>query len=185
MKTRVTNSNLPQWKDYGGRGIGMCDRWMRSFTAFVNDVGPCPGPEYSIDRYPNNDGNYEPGNVRWATKIEQARNARNNRLLTYRGKTMCTAEWAEELNISSFLIKDRLRWGWSVAEALSTPVYGKVRKHITHCHKGHEYTPENTFVRTFHKSDKRHGKIHWMCRQCGRDSKLRQKKRNLERDIIA
>lgn len=59
---------------YGGRGIKVCDQWRLDFAQFYKDVGPRPSPKHSIDRYPNNDGNYEPGNVRWATPLEQARN---------------------------------------------------------------------------------------------------------------
>mgnify|MGYP003394593277 CR=1 FL=1 len=74
IKTRTTNPNNPSFRYYGGRGITMCDRWLNSFENFLADVSPMPGPQYSIDRYPNRNGNYEPSNVRWATPKEQAKN---------------------------------------------------------------------------------------------------------------
>ena len=76
MKTRCTNPKEPGWKYYGGRGIRVCDRWLNSFEAFLADVGPRPSPQHSIDRYPDNDGNYEPSNVRRATQAEQSQNRR-------------------------------------------------------------------------------------------------------------
>src|SRR5262245_10496757 len=73
-KQRCTNPNDGSYSRYGGRGIRMCDEWVNSFEAFYNYIGPRPSSNHSLDRYPNNDGNYEPGNCRWATKSEQAKN---------------------------------------------------------------------------------------------------------------
>lgn len=72
-KRRCTNPNCKKWERYGGRGITMCDEWMNSFEQFFAYIGPKPTSQHSLDRI-DNDGNYEPGNVRWATKQEQARN---------------------------------------------------------------------------------------------------------------
>jgi hypothetical protein len=75
MIARCTDPNVKNWKNYGGRGIQLCERWRNSFAAFLSDMGKKPSPSLSIDRI-NNDGNYEPGNCRWATPIEQSNNKR-------------------------------------------------------------------------------------------------------------
>ncbi len=75
IKSRCYNKNVPSYKYYGGRGIGVCDRWRKSFYSFLNDMGQRPGAEYSIDRK-NNDGDYSPDNCRWATKSQQGVNTR-------------------------------------------------------------------------------------------------------------
>ena len=75
MKQRCTWPSLAQWKDYGGRGITVCREWMESFEAFLAHIGPRPSAEFSLDRIDVN-GNYEPGNVRWATRLQQRHNRR-------------------------------------------------------------------------------------------------------------
>lgn len=106
---RCEDPNEPHYEDYGGRGIGICAKWRHDFAAFLADVGPRPSAQHTIDRYPNNDGNYEPGNTRWATRAEQQRNRRNNVNLTLGGKTQCLADWATELGWSRSALGRRVR----------------------------------------------------------------------------
>ena len=80
MRERCNNPNAKRWKDYGGRGISVCSRWD-SFELFLADMGPRPSKLHQIDRWPDNDGNYEPGNTRWATQQQQQRNKRNSRII--------------------------------------------------------------------------------------------------------
>ena len=74
MIQRCTNPRNKKYKDYGGRGIKVCDEWRKSFEAFYRDMGPKPSPKHSIDRFPDNDGHYEPSNCRWATSKQQRAN---------------------------------------------------------------------------------------------------------------
>ena len=125
MIHRCSNSNLPDWKNYGGRGITVCQRWLDSFADFLLDMGSKPGPEYSIDRI-NVNGNYEPNNCKWATDKEQANNTRRNRRLTHGGRTMTMNEWAKELGISASTMHGRLQRN-PVEVALSMPRQNKGR----------------------------------------------------------
>ena len=107
------------YRGHAGRGITICERWENSFENFLSDMGKMPTDvRYTIERV-DNDRGYEPGNCRWATYLEQARNKRNNRRLTFRGETHCVQEWADILGISRCTIKQRLKTGWTIEEALS------------------------------------------------------------------
>ena len=128
MIRRCYESKVRSFKNYGGRGITVCARWRESFDAFVADVGVRPGPKHTIDRK-NNDGNYEPGNIRWATKREQARNTRFNRLLTARGKTQTLEEWAIETGLPTSTLFNRLRRGWPDDKVIETPAQPKAPNH--------------------------------------------------------
>lgn len=127
-KTRCYNNKTPNFKHYGGRGISMCREWRDSFEAFYAHIGRRPSSKHSLDRFPNLNGNYEPGNVRWATRYEQMRNQRGNLMLTMDGLTMCAASWADHLKLKSGqpphrnCIVERKLAGWSDEKALTTPL---------------------------------------------------------------
>ena len=105
----------------GGRGIQVCQEWMNSFEAFIRDMGLPPSDQHTIERR-DNDGPYAAWNCRWATKLEQANNRRNNRILEYNGETKTVAEWGRFLGINSKTIQYRLKKGQTVEQALSSPV---------------------------------------------------------------
>lgn len=147
MIQRCCNPNRFNYERYGGRGITVCQRWRDSFPAFLADVGRKPGPKYTLDRYPNQKGNYEPGNVRWATPKEQARNTRRNVLLTIKSVTKSLSEWAEQYRIRQGLVSYRINiLGWDVLKALTAPVVaGQKTKPRTHCKRGHELIESNVY----------------------------------------
>lgn len=105
MLSRCFNQNATKYPDYGGRGITVCDRW-RKFENFLEDMGERPEGK-SLDRYPDNDGDYEPGNCRWASLLQQANNKRSNIILTNDGKTMTLGQWSRHLGIPMKLLRSR------------------------------------------------------------------------------
>ena len=119
---RCNNPNHKAYNNYGGRGIKVCEQWRFSYLNFLRDVGERPSLQHSIDRFPNNDGDYEPGNVRWATVKQQGRNRRTNRMITINGETKCLIEWREHFQISEGAVFKRLRKGMSIEDALTTPI---------------------------------------------------------------
>jgi hypothetical protein len=112
IKNRCHRPTYAHYECYGGRGITVCDRWLNSFENFYNDMGPRPSACHSIDRIDVN-GNYEPGNCRWATIRQQHRNTRSNAFVQYLGKNVCIAEAAELSGIRPTTLHTRLRRGWS------------------------------------------------------------------------
>lgn len=120
MIARCTSPNNRLWSRYGGRGIRVCQRWLESFDAFQADMGSRPGPKFSIDRK-NNDGNYEPGNCRWATPEQQAGNRSISTIIEWNGESLHLQEWERRTGINRRTIKQRLVNGWTVERALTTP----------------------------------------------------------------
>ena len=125
MKNRCYNKNIPQYKNYGGRGIRVCDEWRNDFVAFYNHFGDIP-KHLSIDRK-DNDGDYKPSNTKLSTRREQCRNKSNNRKIN--GK--CISEISRELGGGDSLVAKRLARGWDVEKAITTPSYAnkKNKKH--------------------------------------------------------
>lgn len=125
MRERCHNPNKSRWSDYGGRGITVCERW-NDFNNFLEDMGERPSREYSIDRI-DPDGNYEPGNCRWATDKEQRRNKTNTLYAEYQGKRWKLIELCESLGLPYQNVMGRYRnLGWSIEKALFDPI--KTRK---------------------------------------------------------
>jgi len=120
MKQRCLNPKAANYHLYGGRGIKVCERWL-SVANFIADNDALALPGLQIDRI-DNDGHYEPLNVRWVSAQTQARNRRSNRLLTHSGKEQSVTEWADELDIPVGSLLKRLRSGWSVDRCLTTPI---------------------------------------------------------------
>jgi Helix-turn-helix len=124
MRSRCHLPTCDGFKYYGARGITVCDRWRNSFANFLEDVGPRPTPKHTIDRHPDNDGNYELGNVRWATRKQQMENTRRTKRAVVDGDITHVAEACRRLGLNEDAVRYRLRVGWDVQRALETP-FGK------------------------------------------------------------
>lgn len=125
MKSRCHNKNDKGFKDYGERGIAVDDSWRGAggFARFLAHIGPRPSAAHSLDRIVNDRG-YEPGNVRWATKLTQMRNTRHNVNITLDGRTQCLTDWCKELGRNYKAVHLRIKKGWDVERALKTPIRG-------------------------------------------------------------
>ena len=119
MIRRCENPNDNRYRYYGAKGVKVCSRWRNSFQRFLSDVGKIPKGK-TLDRKETG-GNYEPGNVRWADKVQQANNKTNNRVLELDGRRMTLAQWGVESGIHPFTIHCRLKRGWTLARAIAKP----------------------------------------------------------------
>lgn len=119
MVARCTNRKHKAYERYGGRGVAVCNRWL-TFANFLADMGEKPRG-MSIERK-DNSRRYEPGNCVWASPTTQARNKRNNRVMTLNGVSKTLAEWAEQLGIHPATLSDRKQRGWSDEKALTAPI---------------------------------------------------------------
>lgn len=133
MRSRCRNPNCPAFKNYGGRGITVCERWS-DFRNFYADMGEAP-PGMWIERVDNNAG-YSPENCVWATRSEQMRNRRITHMLTMGGETKALSAWAEQYGLRIGTLHLRLKNGWPVEAAITTPLVkdraGKPRGSIFH-----------------------------------------------------
>ena len=122
MKDRCYRENHRRYADYGGRGITVCEEWLESFLAFqVWALSNGYSDDKTIDRK-DNDGPYSPDNCRWATRKEQNNNTRRNPQVTYQGETHTISEWADMQGIAYNTLFLRLKRGWPVGKALTTPM---------------------------------------------------------------
>lgn len=126
MLSRCYNSSNASYKNYGARSIQVCKSWRESFASFLKDMGKRPSLEFSIDRIDNN-GNYEPGNCRWATRSEQRKNRRGVRLYSYDSNFLTINEIAQRTGIKAGTLAWRLRCGWPFQDAIALPLCARVK----------------------------------------------------------
>jgi len=132
MKARCLNPRSSRYADYGGRGITICARWQDSFVNFYEDMGPRPGPKYTIERVRNSEG-YAPDNCIWATLSVQARNKRTSLSFTLNDITQSLLEWAQSIGMNYHTLYYRLQCGLSLEEAMARPLQihkNNIHKHI-------------------------------------------------------
>ena len=125
MKQRCYNPNELNYKNYGARGITICERWLEEngFINFIKDMGKRPD-KHSIDRI-DNDGDYTPENCRWATQMTQVYNSRRVKMITINGRTQSISQWRRELGINHSSYYERIELGMSVVQALTIPKQAK------------------------------------------------------------
>lgn len=126
IRERCHNPNSKDYPRYGGRGITVCPQWLSSFSTYLADMGTRPSPQHSIERIKNHLG-YEPGNCKWATREEQSRNRRTNKFVELDGERLCVTDAAIAHGLSPNVVVSRLRIGWQLERALTTPVARKRR----------------------------------------------------------
>lgn len=168
MIKRCHDPNHKAYKDYGGRGIIVCERWLGfdGFDNYIQDMGTKPSKDYSVDRI-DNDGPYSPENCRWATRKEQARNRRSNRLLLINGSQKSVAEWADVAGISQRTVRDRLDAGWAPELAVFSSVREKAEVTI-----GTRYGKWTVINSDCEKSKSGSARCIVRC-DCGRESTVR------------
>ena len=140
MKSRCSNPNTNRWHLYGGRGIQVCAQWAASFTQFLADMGECPDG-MSLDRIDSN-GNYEPGNCRWATMEAQASNTRSNRFVEYGGEKLTYTEWGRRLG-SPGIVHRRIQTGWNEIDAITIAPGQWALRSLPEAKRPLAFAPEN------------------------------------------
>lgn len=137
IKERCRNPNSNGYEHYGGRGISVDERWLGSegFKNFIEDMGPKPTPQHSIERK-DTDGDYEPGNCRWATTKEQQNNKTNNRKIKIGGEELTIAQIADKTGLTHAVVLYRVNVGMTEDKIVS-PVHGNSPKYL---YRGREYS---------------------------------------------
>jgi hypothetical protein len=120
MKARCTNENHHAWKNYGGRGIKVCERWLNSYENFYEDMGPKPSPDHSLDRI-DNDADYSPENCRWATRAEQMNNTRRTTVISFRGELVKLSELESIAGVSKGTLIKRYQAGHREESLVNLP----------------------------------------------------------------
>lgn len=140
MKQRCFDTKIECYKNYGGRGITICDEWKNNYSAFKEwAINNGYKDDLTIDRIDVN-GNYEPNNCKWATRKEQANNTRTNRNITYNNETHTLAEWSDITGIQRDVIKSRIEKGWSLDNVFSKGVRHSSRRYYTYNGETHNLT---------------------------------------------
>lgn len=131
IKSRCYNPNRRSFKDYGGRGISLCREWKDDFKKFLEDMGPRPSPQHSIERI-DNDKDYAPDNRKWATMLEQAQNRRRTVRCNYNGRELTVSQLARETGVNYHLLYARIVKGnWPMEAALTIPSLGDAEERAT------------------------------------------------------
>jgi hypothetical protein len=120
MRSRCNTKGDHAYRNYGGRGISVCEEWS-DFVTFLTDMGTRPTPRHELDRVDNDKG-YSKDNCRWITHRQNLNNKRTNRIVTYLGRSMIIAEWAEEIGVNYRTLNNRINRGWSTERALTEPI---------------------------------------------------------------
>lgn len=127
MRSRVSGRYKQYDNSYTSKGITVCDRWLNSFENFLSDMEECPSG-MTLDRFPDNDGNYEPENCRWATPAQQNRNMSRTQTVFFRGETICLVDICKKIGIHIATVRHRLNIGMSVEDALTIPPRYRTRR---------------------------------------------------------
>lgn len=127
MKTRCYNKNAQAYKNYGGRGIKVCNEWNNSFLQFFQDMGKRPTPKHTIERINNNMG-YSPNNCKWIHKSKQNQNTRYNHFIKIDNQIKHLAAWLRYYKILPITYKTRVKRGWNKIDAITTPINTKYHK---------------------------------------------------------
>jgi len=130
LRSRCNNANNPSYNNYGAKGIKVCERWENGFSNFLEDMGLAPSKRHTIDRIDNN-GDYEPGNCRWATYTQQNNNKSDNVFLEFNGVVMQVAQWAKEFGVSyAYINNRRYRYNDTIADIANRLNYNPLNKDL-------------------------------------------------------